>query len=572
MSRASQIDTGPSLARWQAAWADLAPGLKRSFLNGSVGAPNLLARAAEAFQATAAPSSEAARKGMFLGRELILAAWEADPLNGVLASQVLLFKARTSGPGQDWIDPGLTGLLAAIKAHSREPADQTYYRRLLGRKDFSRISAYLEEQLKREPHNLYWLSQIRSTAVIHAETAWFAECLDLSLKDNASLAPLYAWLQASLLYAQGDDLDQAGALLRPLTEAFPAWQAPKELSGQILAKAGQIQPAGQCWSEVLARRPWHVNLLLRLYDRLCLPPARAAKPAGRTAVLIYSWNKADDLARCLESLALSRQDWAFVVALNNGSQDHTGAVLETWRERLGSDKMMIESLPVNIGAPAARNWLMSLPRVQETEQAVFIDDDAEAPAGWLASLAQAQECYPRATVYGGRVLDALDPAIIQAVDLHVLPPSDPEDGQEGRPFGLSDLHLQDIDLGQFEYIRPCASVTGCCHMFRTADLLASGDFLLSLSPSQFDDLEHDLRMGVRVFPGRLACYQGFLSVVHHNRTGRASRNAQEQAGNALANMHKLYNLYSRQEMAGLAAQESGWLEADLLAKAEAVLK
>lgn len=104
-------------------------------------------------------------------------------------------------------------------------------------------------------------------------------------------------------------------------------------------------------------------------------------------------------------------------------------------------------------------------------------------------------------------------------------------------------------------------------MFRTAELLQGGGFSLSLSPSQYDDLEHDLR---RAREGRMACYTGFLPVRHMKRSGKAVRMGAAQFGNGLGNRYKLSGMFDAAEVLAMRRREFEALERDLLRKLAAL--
>jgi len=156
---------------------------------------------------------------------------------------------------------------------------------------------------------------------------------------------------------------------------------------------------------------------------------------------------------------------------------------------------------------------------------------------------------------------------MQSTDLHLVPPVSEEEAQ--RRFKVSDLQHQTLDFGQFDYLRPCASVTGCCHLFRMDRLQESGGFDLRFSPTQFDDLEHDIRLNRA---GQYAVYQGFLGIRHKKRTGKSSRTSTSEFGNSLGNMHKLQMKYSAQEYEGIMAWESGVLLRDFMRKRDWVMR
>ncbi len=373
------------------------------------------------------------------------------------------------------------------------------------------------------------------------------------------------------------------------------WLTPLELAGHCLHRLGRADEAFALWRRVLLARPWHANLILTLHDRLRgfdAPPSPAGSgpepsPPGNTAALLYSWNKADLLHAALESLAASLPDAALIVCLDNGSTDDTGAVLRAWRDRLGADLFLPVSLPVNVGAPAARNWLMQLPEVRRLPFTAYLDDDASVPPDWLRHLARAVQTRPTASAWGCRVVDAHSPDRIQAGPLHLQPqfaggpagsaaPGSAEaEGREdaetafslrrihGEPFSMANPAAASPDRGQWDFLRPCASVTGCCHLFRTAELLERGGFSLAFSPSQYDDLEHDLRA---LRHGELACYTGFCTVRHAKDTGGPTRMKGPAYGNGLGNKYKLHGLFDAPGITAMTQRETAALEADLEAR------
>jgi hypothetical protein len=253
--------------------------------------------------------------------------------------------------------------------------------------------------------------------------------------------------------------------------------------------------------------------------------------------------------------------------LNNGSTDATAAVLTAWQGRVGPERLERIELPVNVGAPAARNWLACLPGVRACRYAAYLDDDALPPPDWIGRLGAAVAAHPRAGVYGCKVVDAANHALIQNADLHIRPGAEPDPGQPGNGLALSDLHLLEPDYGQFDYLRPCVSVTGCCHLFRTRVLADAGGFDLALSPSQFDDLEHDLRLNLKGLP---AVYQGHLGVGHARRTGEQGKTSPRAAANAFGNLAKIERSHSRREIRDIARQDQARSLQDLRDKAVAL--
>ncbi|MBU4379503.1 MAG: glycosyltransferase family 2 protein, partial [Proteobacteria bacterium] len=170
--------------------------------------------------------------------------------------------------------------------------------------------------------------------------------------------------------------------------------------------------------------------------------------------------------------------------------------------------------------------------------------------------------YPEAGVWGCKVVEFDGPARVQCGEHNLTP--DPA----GRERALmAPLMLQEADFGQADYIRPCASVTGCVHLFRTARLLKTGPFDLRFSPTQYDDLERDLRM---VLGGGHAVYQGFLAIPHRRVSGAQSDVGGVQSAGATANMHKLMGKYAPEEFERMAGLMDRVLLADVTGKMRAL--
>ena len=132
---------------------------------------------------------------------------------------------------------------------------------------------------------------------------------------------------------------------------------------------------------------------------------------------------------------------------------------------------------------------------------------------------------------------------------------------------MSTTMLQYGDFGQAEYISPCASVTGCVHLFKTETLLANGDFDLRFSPTQYDDLERDLRM---VLGGGYAVYTGHLAIPHKRKSGAMADIGKPESANGAGNLHKLVAKYSAKEFEQMAQSMDAVLLADLMKKMELI--
>jgi len=505
--------------------------LRTALVHGSEGAGHLAACAHMAAEAGFAR----------LAGDITLAAWVESPLDAVLAGQTATLENV----------PAVARELAAhVAQNAAPPADLAYYRRLTERRDTAKVRNYLRLQSEKEPGNLFW----ERLNLVHA----------LDVEDWDWAGSVLAGLPEPLARLLGGDVamlrGQPEAALANYSRCARLWKCPglEARLGLSHCAGGDLAQAGQWLKAGLAREPWRVQPLLVLNDIAWGQRLLRKTLPGRVEVLLYTYNKARDIDKTLESVFVSDLDGARVTVLDNGSTDATPAVLAAWGDRLGPEKMAVVSLPVNVGAPAARNWLMSLEHVRSGDWVVFLDDDVALPNDWLAAFGAAAALYPDAGVWGARVSDFSRPSHIQSADVFLEPLSG--DGQQLRRFSLSSCHHQTLDRGQFTYVRPCATVTGCCHLFRAESLASSGGFDLRYSPSQYDDLDHDIRL---LLAGRIPVYQGGLVVSHFKSTGIQGAQGQAQYGLGWANQYKLHYKYEPDDFARAArtADQAAWEDA-----------
>ena len=284
------------------------------------------------------------------------------------------------------------------------------------------------------------------------------------------------------------------------------------------------------------------------------------------AVLLYSWNKADLLADTLDSLHRSELGMARIFVLDNGSTDHTPDVLRAATDRFGADRFHVETLPVNVGAPAARNWLLSLEGVRSRHWAAFLDDDVVLPEHWLLHLLGAAGTQKNVGAVGCRITAAAPPHGLQSADYNLFrrTPAPAEPGKlPNRIMAFDNTGAIDPDYGLFDYTRPCLSVSGCCHLISIRSIEKAGGFDLRYTPTQFDDLDRDLQSALHGMP---AVYAGGLAVRHVQHSSLAKAQTLRQIGHVMGNKYKLDTKYSDEELAGLAGNNVARLRADLEAK------
>ncbi|MBU1041367.1 MAG: glycosyltransferase [Proteobacteria bacterium] len=536
------------------AWNDMPALARRDLARGSVGRDHLVGLAAELLSLAAAsdPAGRAALAALI--QDLLGLAWAGSPLDGDLAHLC----SGQPWPGWPRLPQNVADTLKAYANFWRPPVASDPWWTMPGDAvGNDKRRAVLQARLEAEPRNLFWKSEAWSFAWPRADWA----LADAALRPESwprTLEPVRLQAQAQALLARGEAADALSALYN-VGAFFP--DGSPGLRAECLLRLGREAEAVDVLAASVARAPWRTSEVLRLSDLVSGAAAEVLPAPGSVAVLLYTWNKARELDETMVSLAASDifgpGQGVRLWVLDNGSTDATPQVLEAWQARLG-EALNVLRLPVNIGAPAARNWLLSLPEVRGHEFLVFLDDDVMLPADWLGRLSAAAARFPEASVWGCRVVDEANPLVVQSVDY--TPQAARADQDGGQPMSLPTLHQGQPDLGQFAYLRPCVSVTGCCHLLRTADIERTGGFDIRFSPSQYDDLERDLRV---YLGGGHAVYQGHLVVGHKRSSGQLAERSAADIGNATANTHKLLTKHAPDALASLCLGGEALLERDM---------
>ena len=529
--------------------------LRYRLLTGATGKHHL----ADAARLALALGEENAASGSALAslaKELFAAAWLADPLDGTLAADLAEFERRLPSLASKAV-PCVKGAAALC----RVPAPGERPPRLAaleGMGEYEPLARWLDRELASAPQSGFLAWTLYHHALRNQD---FDRGLAVAARFAAmpGLAPLAAKLSADVRFLAGD-YDRAVSDYAAVDEVFPGLCADR--LGEALFRAGKREEGLASLARAVAAHPWMVNAILRLHDLATGQADERSPLPGRTAILLYSYNNAAQLDLTLHSLheSLAHGPDALVRVLCNGPEGGTGQVVRAWRDRFGAIFEGVD-LPVNVGAPAARNWLASLPEVRQCAFAAYLDDDVRLPADWLARFGAGVASRPDASLWGCRVVDYERPGNLQQVDLHPLA----RDGEGDEPF-MSEPHLGCFDFGQFDYLRPAGAVTGCCHLFRTEALLDNGGFDVRFTPSQYDDLDHDLRLGLA---GKTIVYQGNLAVEHMKLSGRVAANPLA-AAYAAGNLRKLRAKYSREDLRILRDRSRSLLEQDLRDKLDAL--
>ncbi len=332
----------------------------------------------------------------------------------------------------------------------------------------------------------------------------------------------------------GDDV-----LARPLWSPIAAQvNDPFTLSqaAELFQRAGDTDQAQGLYARAQALDPLQRPYALRL-DALRAPfrPDHSLVDAKRVAISFYSYNKADVLAETLESLAGTAIGRASITVLLNGCTDHSAAVVAKARERFPNNPVECIELPVNVGAPAARNWLLALPRTRESDYVAFLDDDITLQPDWLAHMLTVAESDPRIGNVGCKVVFPGRFKLLQYLYRHVSVAND-----DAIRVSLPTPYMQ-YDIGLYDVIRETRVVMGCQHLLRVAALADAPWFDIRYSPSQIDDTDHDIQLclaGWKVF------YCGTVTCEHRQDSGTSARSKLSLAnqgsirGNDLKFMYK----------------------------------
>ncbi|UJX39562.1 glycosyltransferase [Desulfovibrio sp. JY] len=531
----------------QAPFARLPEAVCRLLLVGGRGPGLVAARDAAMAAGGACPS---------LADALALAVWQDAPLWPEAAAVL-----ATRNASRTFLPPETTHLAAQVAAYAGKSVPEPYFERLAARRETARMLAYLLTRHGKSPDDPGLAHRIACLAPMVGQ---FDEAVDVLAALPEPLAPLGRQAAGELALLAG----RAGAAATLFQGTLPTPAVDKRLAEALVA-AGNREGGLAALSRAVSARPFDALGLARLHDLAVGFDWRTVPLPGSVAVLVYSYNNARLLERTLD--ALSRTDWTFaadgarLTVLDNGSGDDTAALLRGWRERLAG-RLDVVALPVNIGAPAARNWLAALPGTRSAGFVAFLDDDALPPPDWLGRFGAAVAAHPGAGVWGAMIRGIGSPHFVQSADTHLLPTPRLQ-GEWGRGFDLARPWLATADDGAYGVCRPCASVTGCCHLFRASVLADLGGFDLRFSPTQYDDLDMDLR---QLLAGRPAVCQGHLRVVHAKATGAASGQGGGQYGSGFANQFKLHHKYDDGQFAAAAETAFAALAGDCAAKAEAL--
>lgn len=330
-------------------------------------------------------------------------------------------------------------------------------------------------------------------------------------------------------------------LAQKFSEGAVPYFLRSNLMAEISFRNGERQAAKKWWEDSLRREPLQPWVYYRLWELEQPSPSENILKGKRIFIFIYTFNKRRELLSTLASLLASKIGSSRIVVLNNGSTNFLPNDLENdVRNVAQGHPVTVIHLPVNVGAPAARNWLWYLNESLNAEFIAYLDDDVILPEDWLIAYLQDFEMFSDAVVVGPKTLNPGSISTIQYVYRFFQK-------KEGQKIAFTPAAPFLFDLGQYSFRRPCLSTMGCCHLFHRKrwEHLHLPDFDICFSPSQVDDIEHDLQIWKN---GGVVLYDGRVEVVHLHSVGRVNTQSRANWSHVWGNHMKMEAKFSLEEL------------------------
>lgn len=271
-------------------------------------------------------------------------------------------------------------------------------------------------------------------------------------------------------------------------------------------------------------------------------------------LLILTCNRASYVENALRQLGKTSYRNYSVYIADNGSTDGTWDIVQRAQDFFPSHvKVNLLNFPTNIGRPAGHNWLLTAFDHSAADYIAIGDDDLIAvPQDWLTRMVQTARAIPGCGCVGGKALSPGWPATVHGGIRNII---------EFSPQAVALTNEGDCpDVGQFDYIDIVDHVIGCLHIFDRCALESAGLFDIRLSPCQFVDIEHHLRMRLA---GMRIVFNGLIHFMHLRGMGKEVQKSASLNGNSLGNRIKLFYKYDQnlvqRELAARREDRRQWL-------------
>jgi GT2 family glycosyltransferase/glycosyltransferase involved in cell wall biosynthesis len=298
------------------------------------------------------------------------------------------------------------------------------------------------------------------------------------------LLPVYRFLNL-LPNGQGADLKSQS----PQLYAVPQVSAEAASTGDALLQENRLA------SSFTPRLLLEELLKQKLSLFLSQPGSRLVFPQFSeplVSILISTFNKAEYLYQCLETI-LAHTDIAFeVIIVDDGSSEATlpqflAKLVNVQTVRNEKNLGFIKSC--NKGAQLARGRYI-----------LFLNNDVMATPRWLAALVETIERYPQCGAVGGKLVRP-DGTLQEAGSII---------WQDGSALGYG--RDDDPSKPEYCYVREVDYVSGAYLLVRAEDFRKLGSFDERYVPAYFED--SDLCMGIRKL-GHKVVYQPQATIVHY---------------------------------------------------------
>ena len=342
------------------------------------------------------------------------------------------------------------------------------------------------------------------------------------------------WLTALFkVYAELGMDKEAMGLFKTIGQG-PLRPEELNLAAELFRRRGDTARCLELYGRSIERNPAQTPVRHRMAE---LENPRRKRPelvdAKRVLICLYTFNKDVLFAETLDSLSRTNVGGADILILLNGCTDHSRDAAQAFAGSFPNDVEIID-LPVNVGAPQARNWLLNHRDLSGYDYVAFLDDDVDLPEDWLEWYLTIGDENPRLGLIGCKVTFPGTPAKLQYLHRSLLA------ANKDMLKLTFEAPFQRYDTGTYDYVRRTLNVMGCCHMYSTAALRDAPAFDIRFSPSQVDDIDHALKIALA---GWDVVYCGLVNCVHKQSSGihAVKKHASwPSLGNVLGNDIKLF--------------------------------
>lgn len=487
-----------------------------------------------------------------ISSSLALLAWQQNPLDRSAAVRCMGLNKSSCPPAQLNILQTLLNLPEAnIPLQDLDNLFQAGDQALIIRHLFP---------LLRGTQGLHWLTHSWDTLLRMGNAELPRTALELVSWDE-NLIQLKQRLITQFNFLYGSTEETLQDIKKLNHDIWSLWQ--DYMHSELLLRSGQTEEGTAILTKLWKKNIWNLNWGQKLHGLLNpIKTTEALAHSDEVAILLYSWNNGQLIKNTLKNVAASNIGKARIFALNNGSDDTTGQVVNEAQYLFQQGRYKPIHLQVNIGAPAARNWLLAEPEVRKAKWAVFLDDDVELEPNWLEELLATAQHYGNPGAVGCRITSTGTPRSLQSADYHLFPPGNGNSQIEGltERIMIFDSCRNGFDYGQFSYTRPAMHVSGCCHMLNMEAVHQCGDFDVRFNPTQFDDLERDLRA---TLGGYEHVYAGQLRIGHIQHSSLAKASNVRSMAQVFGNKIKLESKYNEHDLNVLFGKDMAMLWQDV---------